>query len=153
LQILASSDISHVVVTHLHHLIALSIGAHRHAAATALSSVKSARLQAIKSDLVANFANPSLTVEQIAARHGVTARYVHKLFEREATTYTQFILRLRLECANRMLRDQRIITRSITSIAYDVGLSDLSYFNRAFRRHYNATPSYLRKQAAKARSE
>jgi AraC-like DNA-binding protein len=32
----------------------------------------------------------------------------------------------------------------VSSIAYDVGFGDLSYFNRCFRRTYNATPSDVR---------
>ena len=43
-----------------------------------------------------------------------------------------------------MLRDPRFVARSITSIAYDAGFGDLSYFNRTFRRHYGATPSDIR---------
>jgi len=86
----------------------------------------------------------TLAVADVAALHGVTPRYVHKLFESEGTTFTQFILSQRLDRAHRMLRDQRFATRSISSIAYDVGFGDLSYFNRTFRRHYNVTPSDIR---------
>jgi AraC-like DNA-binding protein len=45
-----------------------------------------------------------LTVATSAARHGVTPRYVHKLFEDEGVTYTQFVLQHRLDRAFRMLR-------------------------------------------------
>jgi len=74
-------------------------------------------------------------------------RYLHKLFEGERTTFTQFILRARLDRAYRMLRDPRFVARSITSIAYDAGFADLSYFNRTFRRRYNAAPSDIRSSA------
>ena len=47
----------------------------------------------------------------------------------------------RLERAYRMLCDPRLGGSSISSIAYDVGFGDLSYFNRVFRRHYHQTPS------------
>jgi len=148
-QALASPDTSRLLVTHLHDLIALSVGATRDAAvAIADRSVSAARLRAIKSDVVANLEDDALTVSAIAARHRVTPRYVHKLFESEGVTYTQFILRQRLDRAYRMLRDPRLAaTHSISSIAYDVGFGDLSYFNRVFRRHYNATPSDIRKRA------
>jgi AraC-like DNA-binding protein len=78
----------------------------------------------------------------VAARHRVPPRYVHKLFESEGVT--QFILRQRLDEAYRMLRDPRFATRSISSIAYDVGFGDISYFNRAFRQRYKVTPSDTR---------
>ncbi|PWU24772.1 MAG: AraC family transcriptional regulator, partial [Candidatus Rokuibacteriota bacterium] len=86
----------------------------------------------------------ALTVSAIAARQGVTPRYVHKLFESEGTTYTHFVLCQRLDSAYRMLRNPRFAAHSISAIAYDVGFGDLSYFNRAFRRHYNATPTEIR---------
>jgi len=34
--------------------------------------------------------------------------------------------------------------RRISDIAYDAGFGDLSYFNRVFRRRYDATPSEIR---------
>jgi AraC-like DNA-binding protein len=42
------------------------------------------------------------------------------------------------------LRDLRLANRSITSIAYDAGFGDLSYFNRTFKRVYGTTPSQVR---------
>jgi AraC-like DNA-binding protein len=146
-QALASPDISRVVSSHLLDLIALSLGATRDSAIAAQAGVRAARLQSIKSDIVANLANGSLTVADVAARQRVTPRYVHKLFEDEGTTFTQFILRQRLDRAYRMLRDQRFAMHSITSIAFDAGFGDLSYFNRTFRRRYNATPSDIRNDA------
>ena len=142
---LDSPEISQVVATHLHDLIALSIGATQDAAAAAEDrSVRAVRLRAIKSDIVANLADDTLTIAAIASRHGVTPRYVHKLFESEGTTYTQFVLRQRLDRAYRLLRDPRLAACGISTIAYDVGFGDLSYFNRTFRRHYKATPSDIR---------
>jgi AraC-like DNA-binding protein len=146
-EVLSSPEISRLVVTHLFDLIALSLGATRDGAAAAQAGVRAARLQAIKSDIAARLFDCSLTIAAIAARHGVTPRYVHKLFESEGTTFTQFVLRQRLDHAYRMLRDHRFAMRSISSIAYDVGFGDLSYFNRAFRQQYNATPSDIRHDA------
>jgi AraC-like DNA-binding protein len=147
-QALSSPDISRVAATHLLDLIALSLGSTgERTIAAQTGGVRAARLQAIKADIVGNLANGSLTVATIAARHRVTARYVHKLFEGEGTTFTQFILRQRLDRAYRTLRDQRFSMLSITSIAFDAGFGDLSYFNRTFRRHYNATPSDIRNNA------
>jgi AraC-like DNA-binding protein len=49
-----------------------------------------------------------------------------------------------------MLSDPRYTASTISTIAFDAGFADLSYFNRAFRRRYGLTPSDIR---AKARSE
>jgi len=144
LQDIASPSMSRVVAGHVHDLMALSIGPTFDAATAAQGSVRAARLQAIKSDIFENIEDGTLTVTAVAARHGVTPRYVHKLFELEGMTFTQFILELRLDRAHRMLRDERLLARTITAIAYDVGFNDLSHFNRVFRRRYHATPSDIR---------
>jgi AraC-like DNA-binding protein len=38
----------------------------------------------------------------------------------------------------------RRVNESITSLTFEVGFGDLSYFNRAFRRFYGATSSEIR---------
>jgi len=144
-EVLASLDMCRAVVSHLHDLVALSAGATGDGAMVARArGVRAARLQAIKTDIVANLADETLAVANVAARHGVTPRYLHKLFEDEGVTYTLFVLRHRLDRAFRMLRDPRCSARRISEIAYDVGFGDLSYFNRTFRRRYDATPSEIR---------
>src|SRR5262245_6258349 len=144
-RVLRSAEVARAVVTHLHDLVALSAGATRDGAAVARArGVRAARLQAIKADIIANLLDETLAVATVAARHGVTPRYVHKLFEDDGVTYSQFVLWHRLDRALRMLRDPRHAARRIGDIAYDAGFGDLSYFNRAFRRRYGATPSELR---------
>jgi AraC-like DNA-binding protein len=39
---------------------------------------------------------------------------------------------------------------TISSIAFESGFGDLSYFNRAFRRQYGAAPSEIRSAVGKA---
>ena len=53
----------------------------------------------------------------------------------------------RLVRAYRILTNPLFADRSITSVAFDAGFGDLSYFNRAFRRCYGATPSEVRVEA------
>jgi AraC-like DNA-binding protein len=79
----------------------------------------------------------------------VTPRYIHKLFENEGFTFSAFVLGQRLSRAHRILSDPRFADRSVSSIAFDVGFGDLSYFNRAFRRRYAATPTDVRQLAMK----
>jgi AraC-like DNA-binding protein len=69
------------------------------------------------------------------------------LFEQEGTTFSQFVIGQRLIRAHRMLTDPRFADRSITSVAFDAGFCDLSYFNRAFRKCYGGTPSEIRAEA------
>jgi len=144
-EVLTSAEVCRAVATHLHDLVALSAGATRDGAAIAQArGMRAARLLAIKADITSNLGDETLSVAAVAARHGVTPRYVHKLFETEGVTYTQFVLQRRLDRALRLLRDPRGAARRISDIAYDAGFGDLSYFNRAFRRRYDATPSEIR---------
>jgi AraC-like DNA-binding protein len=108
--------------------------------------VRAARLAAVKADIEKHLTDASLTVATIAARHGISARYLHKLFEDEEMTYSQFLLDRRLALAYRTLRQPRSATRTISSIASDSGFGDLSYFNRTFRRRYGITPSGARRE-------
>ncbi|WP_094194055.1 helix-turn-helix transcriptional regulator [Bradyrhizobium viridifuturi] len=62
----------------------------------------------------------------------------------DGTTFSEFVLDQRLARAHGLLVDPRRTGRSISTIAFEAGFGDLSYFNRAFRRRYNATPSDIR---------
>jgi AraC-like DNA-binding protein len=75
---------------------------------------------------------------------------IHKLFENEGLTFLSSVLGQRLSRAHRILSDPRLAGRNISSVAYDVGFGDLSYFNRAFRRRYAATPTEIRQSAMTA---
>jgi AraC-like DNA-binding protein len=140
----------HLAATHVFDLAALAMGATRDAAQIARGrGVSVARLRAIKADIVAHGGHVDLSAQDVAARHGLSARYVRKLFESEGTSLIDFMMNQRLVRAHRMLSDPRHAGRSITAIAYEAGFNDLSYFNRAFRRRYDATPSDVRATACK----
>ena len=74
----------------------------------------------------------------------MTVRYLHKLFESEGITYSEFVLGQRLARAHCLLTNPLHSRRAISTIAFELGFNDLSYFNRTFRRRYNATPSEIR---------
>ena len=145
---LATPELRRLVVAQIHDLAALAIGATRDTAAIAEGSgVRAARLRAVKSDIVANLGDCALTITAVAQRQRMTARYIHKLFESEGITYSEFVLDQRLSRVHRTLSDPRFAGRPISSIAFEAGFGDLSYFNHAFRRRYGATPSEVRRHA------
>ena len=108
-----------------------------------------AAMSAMKVDITEKLASPNLSVEEVAKRQGVSSRYVQMLFEQEGTTFSQYVISQRLLRAHRMLTDPRFADRSITSLAFDAGFGDLSYFNRVFRRCYGGTPSEIRAAAVR----
>lgn len=148
-QPLDTPELRRLAVTHVHDLIAATVGATRDGLAIAQGrGIRAARLRAIIADITANLDDCDLSVAAVARRQHVTPRYIHKLFEGEGRTFSAFVLGRRLSRAHRILNDPRVGDRRISSIAFDVGFGDLSYFNRVFRQRYDATPSEIR-QAAK----
>jgi AraC-like DNA-binding protein len=140
--------VRHVVATHVQDLLALVLDASRQPATAPLSR-HAARLRAIKDDVLAGLARNTLSVDAVAKRHGITSRYLRMLFHDEGTSFTDFVLDRRLELARRMLSDPRHSAQAIGAIALASGFGDLSYFNRAFRRRFGATPSQVREAASR----
>jgi AraC-like DNA-binding protein len=75
---------------------------------------------------------------------------VRKLFEQAGSSFSTFVLTERVVKARRMLIDRRYAHLNIAQIAHESGFGDISYFNRAFRRHFGATPSDVREAARPA---
>lgn len=147
-QALATPELRRLVSTHMHDLAALLLGPTRDAAVRAKQrGIRAARLMAIKKDILANIVHRDLTLDWLAKRHGVSPRSIRDLFSSERTTFTDHVLGLRLTRAHRLLCDPRFSDRTISSIAFESGFGDLSYFNHMFRRRYSATPSDIRRAA------
>lgn len=147
----ASPALHGPVVSHLHDLMALAIGATPEAEYIAQDGgLRAARLHAIKQDIARHLDQRDLSVSTLAARHGCTPRLVQRLFKTEGTSFTDYVLAQRLARARRMLVDPDHGGVKISAIAYDCGFGDISYFNRVFRRQYGAAPSDVCAQARDA---
>jgi AraC-like DNA-binding protein len=142
---LAATASQRLIIGHFYDLVALALGACSDAKALAADkTVGAVRLAAIKADIVANLDDGNLNATVVATRNRVTLRYLHKLFESDGITYSEFVLEQRLTRAYCLLRNPLHSRRAISTIAFELGFNDLSYFNRTFRRRYNATPSEIR---------
>ncbi len=94
---LATPELQRLAVTHMHDLIAATIGATRDGQAIAEGrGIAAARLRAITTDISVHLGDGDLSVAEIARRHRVTSRYIHKLFESEGLTFSAFVLGQRL---------------------------------------------------------
>jgi AraC-like DNA-binding protein len=109
--------------------------------------LRAARLAAIKLDIGRSLGRNDLSIGALALRHGVTTRYIQKLFESEGTTFTEYVIERRLLDAKRMLADPRFADQNIGDIALKAGFGDLPHFTRSFRRRCGMTPSDAREQA------
>ena len=93
--------------------------------------------------------SPSLSIDPIASGLRISPRYIQMLFHDEETTFSEYLAGQRLARAWRVLADPRFNDQSITSVAFDCGFNDLSYFNRTFRKHFGCTPSEVRLRSAR----
>jgi AraC-like DNA-binding protein len=137
-----------VVVSHIYDLVALILGAKgdvRHLAQQ--KGARAARLAAILREIERRSGDAGLSAITIALLLGVTPRYVHLLLEQSGKSFSHHVLERRLEKAVELLLDPHWRHRKIADIAAEAGFTDLSYFNRAFRRHFGATPSDIRASA------
>jgi AraC-like DNA-binding protein len=145
---LTTPALRNTVAAHILDLFALAVGATGDMAALARGrGGRAARLRAIKVDIAENLGRRDLGVTAVALRHAVTPRQIHRLFETEGTTFSEFVLDVRLAHAHRMLSDPRRVALTIGAIALGAGFADRSHFNRAFRRRYGSSPSDFRAAA------
>jgi AraC-like DNA-binding protein len=142
---LAASEFAQSAMRHIYDLVVLTLASSPDALDVASDrGGRAARLATIKADIIANIARPDLSADMIARRHGVSPRYIHRLFEKDDRSFAQFIMEQKLSCAHRMLTDPGFTEWSIGAIAEQAGFAERSHFNRALRRRYGASPSELR---------
>ena len=138
-------QLRNVSVRHVQDLLALAVGPSADFADTARTrGLRAARLKLAKSYLVAHSHRRNISVGTLAASLNVTPRYVQRLFEADGTTFSEFLIGQRLARAHRLLCEPSASQAAISTIAYDVGFGDLSYFNRRFRQQYGLTPREVR---------
>ncbi|MEW6640966.1 MAG: helix-turn-helix domain-containing protein [Pseudomonadota bacterium] len=147
-QPLADAELRAAAVGHVYDLVAVALGANRDAAEMAKKGgLAAGRLQAAKDYVLAHLSRANLTLDDVAKQQGITPRYLRMLFETEGETFSQFVREQRLQRVYGLLMNPRHAGSAISAIAYESGFSDLSYFNRAFRLRYDATPSDVRAQS------
>jgi len=86
----------------------------------------------------------------VAGQVGISVRYLHRLLESTGRTFSQHLLEQRLERASAELRNPERRLK-IAEIAFASGFSDISHFNRSFRRAFGDTPYGVRVRAARMR--
>ncbi len=138
---MADPGLGRLAARHVCDLIAAAVGSRNGSDDERIhESVRAGRLAAIRRCLAQN---PTQSIEEVAARLGLSPRYLQLLFQEAGTTFSRHALELRLDAARRMLDNGRD-GLSIAAIAYEAGFGDLSYFNRCFRRRYGMTPKEAR---------
>lgn len=102
-------------------------------------------LQQIQTTIEQNLGNPDLSLDALARRHGITVRYLNKLFAREGISTAKWVRIRRLERCREQIESTEYSHLGISQIAFANGFNDISNFNRAFKAYFGSTPSSLRR--------
>ncbi|EKF41928.1 AraC family transcriptional regulator [Nitratireductor indicus C115] len=133
---------------HVQDLVVMALGAANERMEIARGrGVRAARLKAIRDDIEQHLTSTELSVDWMAARHGISQRYIRSLFAGEETTFRDYVAVRRLRLVHRMLTDPACSGLTVSEIAMSAGFGDLSWFNNCFRRTYGRTPSDIRAEA------
>jgi AraC family transcriptional regulator, positive regulator of tynA and feaB len=78
----------------------------------------------------------------VAARAGISLRYLQKLFTQRGSTCSELIYSLRLDHAARLLgrRESLRNGQPLSEIAYACGFRDYTHFTRKFRHRFGHPP-------------
>jgi AraC-like DNA-binding protein len=88
----------------------------------------------------ANLHDPALTPERIAREHGISRRFLYRLFAAEADTPAEAIVRRRLEGARRDLAARATHRTLVAAVARRWGFVDARHFARRFKAAYGMSP-------------
>ncbi len=106
--------------------------------------VDEARRQQLLGLFASSYGDPKASAASFGATLGISARSVHKALEKTGASFSEHLLEKRLQAAYGMLQSANCSHLRVIDIALAVGFSDISYFNRTFRRRFGDTPSSVR---------
>lgn len=108
------------------------------------SPYRAALLWRIKGFIDEHLHEPMLSIQAVAAKYRITARYVAMLFREDGTTFSDFVRQRRLEHCRRQLEKAGMDQRQIGEIALAAGFANQAHFSRLFRAAYHTTPRQYR---------
>jgi AraC-like DNA-binding protein len=133
------------IISHIHDLAALAIGANRDVREQGKNAVAAARLSAAIDYIGKHFADPALTLASVAHHQRISPRYLQELLEQSGASFVARVNELRLKRAFVLIT--RLPERPVSGIAASAGFSNVSHFNRLFRQRYGDSPSGVRSRS------
>ncbi|GAA4605695.1 helix-turn-helix domain-containing protein [Actinoallomurus liliacearum] len=94
---------------------------------------------------IANLGDPALSVESVARRHGISPRYLHRLFQRRGITFAAWVRQERLIRIRRDLQDPALATRTAAAIAARWGIPDSGHLSRALKKEFGLSAAGIRR--------
>jgi AraC-like DNA-binding protein len=115
------------------------------------TAVRAGVLQRIWRTIEQRLDDPDLSITEVAAAHGLSVRYVQKLFEDSGQNFSRYVRRRRLEQCRADFANPLNRQVSITDTCFRWGFNDSATFSRAFRDEFGVSPrEYRRMQLATA---
>ncbi len=110
----------------------------------AFSNTTQSKLPVIKKSVqyISGHYNQNPTLENVARHVGLNPAYFSSLFKKETgMNFTGFIMKVKLEHAQRLLRNSSL---PLATIAVELGFESQSYFSSSFKKHVGMTPKAYR---------
>ena len=117
------------------------------------AGVRAALLHRICQSIEQRLADPDLSLGEIAEEHGISPRYLQKLFEGVGQSFGRYVRYRRLERARLDIESPIHAQLSISDICFRWGFNDAAYFSRAFRDQYGISPREYRKKPTQQAQE
>ncbi|WP_243395691.1 acetamidase/formamidase family protein [Sphingomonas oleivorans] len=109
------------------------------------AGMRAALLERIFQTIEMRLSDPNLNYQQVASEHGISPRYLQKLFESIDDSFGHYVKVRRLERCRLDLRSPLHVQKSISDILFQWGFNDSASFSRAFREQYGVSPREYRK--------
>jgi AraC-like DNA-binding protein len=107
-------------------------------------------LDRVRAYCLANLGDPGLSVESVAAAHGMSTRYLYKLCRARGFTLARWVRSERLARIRRDLADPVLAERSTPVIAARWGVLDTGHLGRMLRAEFGVTAREIRAEARRA---
>lgn len=105
----------------------------------AMSKLDQQFLEKAKNLIDEHMANPDFSVEMLAQEMAMSRVQLHRKLKSLTDNSASDLMRnLRLKRAAELLKEGEL---NVTQVSYEVGISSLSYFAKAFKEQYGVTPS------------
>lgn len=141
---LLSDELGDAVLSNFSGLVALALSTSDEGREAGRTALRAARLDAVKRHVGKHLSDPTLDPASAAAALGMSARQMHLLFHPTGDTFTQYVLRRRLEACRTTLSSPLGMNRSVADVAFGWGFNSLSVFYRAFAAAFAISPGSLR---------
>jgi AraC-like DNA-binding protein len=117
------------------------------------AGARAAHLHRICQTIETRLGDPDLSPAKVAEEHGVSQRYLQKLFTLAGKTFSGYVRARRLERCHADLVSPLYAQLSISEICFRWGFNGSSHFSRAFRERYGVSPREYRRTETRGRTE